>query len=184
MKIEETNIPDVKLIHLDVFGDKRGFFEETYQRKKYAQAGIDVDFVQDNHSGSHQWVLRGLHYQIHHPQGKLIQAVVGRIFDVAVDLRKKSPSFGMWVGKILDAENHDQLWIPPGFAHGFLVLSDWADVTYKATDYYTPGSERTLLWDDPQIGINWPVENKGQLVFSPKDLLGVSLMRAEIFDDL
>jgi dTDP-4-dehydrorhamnose 3,5-epimerase len=156
MKISPLKIPEVLLIEPDVFGDSRGFFMESWHRKKYADAGLDVDFVQDNHSRSGKGVLRGLHYQLVHPQGKLVRVVTGVVFDVAVDIRKGSPTFGQWVGAELSEDNRRQLFVPPGFAHGFCVLSDSADFTYKCTDFYAPEYEHGILWNDPAIGVNWP----------------------------
>lgn len=182
MKLTPTSIPDVILVEPRIFGDARGFFMETYQAKVFAEAGIHAEFVQDNHSGSQKGILRGLHYQIHQTQGKLVRVVVGEVFDVAVDLRRSSPTFGKWVGVTLSAENKCALWVPPGFAHGFYVCSDWAEFTYKATDFYAPEWERTLLWNDPQIGVNWPLVD-GQLPrLSAKDAVGTLLSEAELFD--
>lgn len=174
-------IPDVVLIEPRLFGDQRGFFMETYQQKVFAEHGITAQFVQDNHSGSRRGTLRGLHYQIQQAQGKLVRAVAGEIFDVAVDLRRSSPTFGQWVGEILSAENKRQLWIPPGFAHGFYVLSDWAEVVYKATDFYAPQWDRTLLWNDPQVGIDWPLMDGADLLISDKDRAGLTLAQAETY---
>ncbi len=174
-------IPDVVLIEPRLFGDQRGFFMETYQQKIFAEHGITAQFVQDNHSGSRRGTLRGLHYQIQQAQGKLVRAVAGEIFDVAVDLRRSSPTFGQWVGEILSAENKRQLWIPPGFAHGFYVLSDWAEVVYKATDFYAPQWDRTLLWNDPQVGIDWPLMDGADLLISDKDRAGLTLAQAETY---
>ncbi len=158
MKVTPTAIPDVLLIEPKVFGDDRGFFFESYNQQAFEQAtGIGVTFVQDNHSKSAKNVLRGLHYQIKQPQGKLVRVVQGEVFDVAVDIRKDSKTHGKWVGQILSAENKRQLWIPPGFAHGFLTLSETAEVLYKTTDYYAPEHERCIAWDSPEIGINWPL---------------------------
>ena len=178
MKITSTDIPDVLIIEPKVFGDDRGFFFESFNQKAFNQAtGLNLNFVQDNHSRSAKGVLRGLHYQIQQPQGKLVRVVRGAVFDVAVDVRKDSPTFGQWVGMELSEENHKQLWIPAGFAHGFVVLSDSADFLYKTTDYYSPSYERCLAWNDPKIRIEWPLALHGihcpQL--SAKDLLGVSL---------
>ena len=156
MKIIPTAIPDVLLIEPDVFGDNRGFFMETWHRQKYAEAGLDVNFVQDNHSRSAKGVLRGLHYQLEQPQGKLVRVVTGVVFDVAVDVRKGSPTFGQWVGAELSDENQHQLYVPPGFAHGFSVLSESADFLYKCTDFYAPQNEHGILWNDPDINIQWP----------------------------
>lgn len=153
MKFTPTAIPDVILIEPRVFGDSRGFFMETYQAKLFAQAGIQADFVQDNHSGSQRGILRGLHYQIQQPQDKLVRVIAGEVYDVVVDIRRSSPTFGKWFGIILSAENKLQLWIPKGFAHGFYVTSEWAEFSYKVTDYYAPEWERTLKWDDPDLAI-------------------------------
>ncbi|MCJ7696402.1 MAG: dTDP-4-dehydrorhamnose 3,5-epimerase [Anaerolineaceae bacterium] len=182
MKITSTSIAEVKLIEPRVFGDSRGFFMETYQKKILETGGISADFVQDNHSGSSRGILRGLHYQIKSAQGKLVRVIAGEIFDVAVDLRKSSPTFGKWVGERLSTENKHALWVPPGFAHGFYVLSDWAEVLYKATDYYAPGWERTILWNDPHIGIEWPLVNSDAPLLSTKDAEGVAFNDAEVFD--
>lgn len=157
MKVRQTTIPEVLLIEPQVFGDTRGFFMESFQAKRYADVGISETFVQDNHSRSSKNVLRGLHFQKHYPQGKLVSVSQGIIFDVAVDVRKDSPTFGQWVGAILTAENHHQLYVPPGFAHGFCVLSESADFHYKCTDYYHPEDEGSVRWDDPDIGILWPI---------------------------
>jgi len=181
MKATPTAIPDVLLIEPKVFGDARGFFFESYNRKAFREAtGLDVDFVQDNHSKSTQGVLRGLHYQLPpKAQGKLVRVVQGAVFDVAVDLRKSSPTFGRWVGDILSAENKKQLWIPPGFAHGFLTLSDTAEFLYKTTDYYSPEHERSLLWRDPALGISWPIEGEPKL--AAKDADARTRKQAEVF---
>lgn len=182
MKVIDTKIPDVKLVELKVFGDERGFFMETYQRLRYAdELGILEDFVQDNHSGSKLGTLRGLHYQIKRPQGKLLRVVSGRIFDVAVDLRSNSATFGNWVGTILDRDERKQLWIPPGFAHGFYVMSDWAEVEYKATDFYAPDLERTILWNDKELAIEWPIEVGVIPVVSEKDSKGLLFRDAEVY---
>lgn len=171
MKVTATAIPDVLLLEPKVFGDTRGFFFESFNQKAFAQAtGLKVAFVQDNHSKSAQNVLRGLHYQVSQPQGKLLRVVQGEVFDVAVDIRKDSKTFGQWVGEILSAENKKQLWIPPGFAHGFLTLSESAEFLYKTTDYYAPEHERCIAWNDPKIGINWPLTATPLL--SGKDLQG------------
>ena len=183
MKFTPTSIPDVILIEPQVFGDERGFFMETFRASTFAEAGIDLDFVQDNHSGSQRGTLRGMHYQIRQPQGKLLRVAVGEIFDVAVDIRRGSPTFGRWVGKILSAENKRQLWVPPGFAHGFYVLSDWAELTYKATDYYAPKWDRSILWNDPAIGIEWPLLPGLAPLLSPKDRQGLPLREAEVFGE-
>jgi len=182
MSFLPTSIPDVVLISPRIIEDKRGFFTETYQANRYQEAGIPNSFVQDNHSGSTQGSLRGLHYQIHQPQGKLLRVVVGEIFDVAVDLRLSSATYGKWVGVHLSAENKHQLWIPPGFAHGFYVLSNWAELLYKATDYYAPKWERTLLWNDSTIGIEWPLQEDFPPILSERDALGTLLVNAECFE--
>ena len=182
MQFTPTSIPDVILIEPKVYGDSRGFFMETYRTSWFAEAGITVDFVQDNHSGSQQGTLRGLHYQIRQTQGKLVRALVGELFDVAVDIRRSSPTFGQWVGEVLSAENKRQLWVPPGFAHGFYVLSEWAEITYKTTDYYAPEWDRSILWNDPQIGIEWPLLPGSAPLLSAKDQQGKRLSAAELFD--
>ncbi|KRW71237.1 dTDP-4-dehydrorhamnose 3,5-epimerase [Stutzerimonas stutzeri] len=180
MKIIETSIPDVLIIEPKVFGDERGFFYESFNAAAFeAATGLRRQFVQDNHSKSQRGVLRGLHYQIQQPQGKLVRVVAGEVFDVAVDLRKSSPSFGRWVGTHLSAQNQRQLWIPEGFAHGFVVLSESAEFLYKTTDYYAPEHERSLLWNDPELGIEWPFDEPPQL--SAKDQAGKCLSDAELF---
>ncbi len=181
MKYTSIEIPDVLLIEPKVYKDSRGFFLETFQREKYRELGISGDFVQDNHSGSSRGILRGLHYQIRQPQGKLIWIAVGEVFDVAVDLRRSSPTFGQWAGMQLSADSKAQLWIPPGFAHGFYVTSDWAEVYYKATDYYAPEWERTLLWNDPDLGIDWPLADGDAPILSEKDAQGAPLKDADLF---
>lgn len=181
MNFIKTSIPDVIIIEPKVFGDHRGFFMETFQAERFLKAGIPNDFVQDNHSGSQKGTLRGLHYQIRQPQGKLLRVVAGEIFDVAVDLRRSSPTFGRYECVHLSAENKLQLWVPPGFAHGFYVLSDWAELTYKATDYYAPQWERTLLWNDPQLGIEWPLIDGNPPILSEKDAKGIPLKDADLF---
>lgn len=181
MQITPTAIPDVVLIEPKVFRDDRGFFLETFQVNKYKAAGIAMPMVQDNYSGSRQGVLRGLHYQIHKPQGKLVGVVAGEVFDVAVDVRRSSPTFGRWVGVTLSAENRHQLWVPAGFAHGFYVLSDWAEVLYKVTDFYDPASERTLIWDDAEVAIRWPLRDGRKPFLSSKDAQGLPLTKAELF---
>lgn len=178
MKIIETKIPDVKLIEPKVFGDERGFFMETWNEKTFREAGINATFVQDNHSRSVKNTLRGLHYQIKQPQGKLVRATRGEVFDVAVDLRTNSPTFGQWVGEYLSEDNNRMLWVPPGFAHGFLVISDTADFQYKCTDSYAPEFERTIAWDDVNIGIDWKVEGSLKVVLSDKDRQGSTLKNA------
>lgn len=181
MTITPTKIPDVFIIEPKVFGDERGFFFESFNQKNFTEkTGITSEFVQDNHSRSVQGVLRGLHYQIQQTQGKLLRVVVGEIFDVAVDMRKSSPTFGEWVGCLLSAENKRQFWVPPGFAHGFLVTSDIAEVLYKTTDYYAPNYERSLLWNDPEVGIDWPLEGITPIL-SAKDQAGQPLKTAEFF---
>lgn len=180
MDIMRTAIPDVLIIEPTVFGDARGFFLESFNQRRFAAlTGIDADFVQDNHSRSAKNVLRGLHYQIRQPQGKLVRVTAGEVFDVCVDLRKQSPSFGQSVAVRLSADNHRQLWIPPGFAHGFLVTSDAAEFLYKTTDYYAPEHERSLLWNDPALAIDWPLQ--GEPVLSAKDKQGLPLAQAEVF---
>lgn len=180
MKVSDTALPGVKLIEPRVFGDDRGFFLESWNAAVFAEAGLDIDFVQDNHSRSSRHVLRGLHYQIDNPQGKLVRVTIGRVFDVAVDLRRSSAKFGRWVGVELSAENKAMLWVPPGFAHGFIVLSDTADFLYKCTTPYAPANERTIRWDDPDIGIDWQLDGAMPLL-SAKDAKASSLGDAEVF---
>ena len=180
MNIIQTTIPDVLLVEPKVFTDARGFFYESFNKKAMQAAGITGDFVQDNHSRSARNVLRGLHYQIQQPQGKLVRAVVGEIYDVAVDIRKSSPTFGKWVGFNLSAENKRMAWIPPGFAHGFLVLSEFAEVLYKTTDYWAPQFERTIVWNDRDLAIAWPATGEPQL--STKDKAGAAFSEAELFE--
>ena len=181
MKATRLAIPDVVLIEPKVFGDERGFFMESFNQRAFNEAtGTDHQFVQDNHSRSSRGVLRGLHYQIQQPQGKLVRVTSGAVFDVAVDLRKSSATFGQWVGAELSAENHHQLWVPPGFAHGFLVLSSSADFLYKTTDYYAPEHERSVAWNDPDIGIKWPDVGTAPTL-SGKDDSATSLALAEAF---
>jgi dTDP-4-dehydrorhamnose 3,5-epimerase len=180
MKATPLAIPDVVLLEPRVFGDDRGFFFESFNQRQLNEAiGQTVAFVQDNHSRSIKNVLRGLHYQIQQPQGKLVRVVMGEVFDVAVDIRKSSPSFGQWVGEILSAENKKQLWVPEGFAHGFVVLSDHAEFLYKTTDYWAPEFERSIAWNDPAIGIQWPIQ--GEPTLSAKDQQAKSLAEAEHF---
>ncbi len=180
MKTTPLAIPDVLLIEPEVFGDDRGFFFESFNQARFEVAiGRSVTFLQDNHSHSVKNVLRGLHYQIWQPQGKLVRVVAGEVFDVAVDLRKSSPTFGQWVGEILSAENKCQLWVPEGFAHGFLVLSDTVECLYKTTSYYAPQQERCIIWDDPTIGIQWPID--GAPVLSGKDWQGAAFIETEHF---
>lgn len=180
-----TSLPGVYLVQSQVYQDERGFFMETYRLNVFTEAGIPYIFVQDNHSASRRGTLRGLHYQIRQPQGKLLRVVMGEIFDVVVDLRRSSPTFKKWYGVRLSAESRLQLWIPPGLAHGFYVLSDWAEVIYKATDYYAPDGERTLLWNDPAIGVEWPIAEAGGPLISKKDAMGktfTALSEDELFD--
>ncbi len=180
MNVISTAIPDVLIIEPKVFGDARGFFFESFNQRAFNQAvGQKVEFVQDNHSRSSRGVLRGLHYQIRQPQGKLVRVVRGAVFDVAVDVRKSSPTFGRWVGVALTEDNHRQLWVPPGFAHGFVVTSESADFLYKTTDYYAPEHERCIVWNDETIGIEWPLDAAPQL--SAKDQMGQPLATAEVF---
>jgi dTDP-4-dehydrorhamnose 3,5-epimerase len=183
MEFIPTAIPDVCLIRPKVFGDERGFFMETYQAQRFGAAGLPLIFVQDNHSGSQRNTLRGLHYQISQAQGKVVRVIIGEVYDVAVDIRRWSPTFGKWVGYPLSAENRMELWVPPGFAHGFYVLSDWAEVIYKATDYYAPQHERSLRWDDPELGIPWPIPPGQTPILSPKDAAGVPLSQAEVYTE-
>ena len=179
MKVIETNLPGVLLLEPKVFGDARGFFMESWNRRTFAELGLNSDFVQDNHSRSAKGVLRGLHYQLNDPQGKLVRVVNGAEFGVAVDLRKSSPHFGKWVGYELSAENKRMMWVPPGFGHGFLVLSDSADFLYKTTAFYAPQLERCVRWDDPDIGVQWPAEGAPQL--SAKDAVAPGLVDAEVY---
>ena len=181
MKATRLTIPDVVLIEPKVFGDARGFFFESFNQQAFNEAtGTKHDFVQDNHSRSSKGVLRGLHYQIQQPQGKLVRVVRGSVFDVAVDIRKSSPTFGQWVGAELTEENQHQLWVPPGFAHGFVVLSESADFLYKTTDYYAPAHERCIAWNDPDIAVDWRFDGTPSL--SVKDAQGVAFKSAEVFD--
>lgn len=178
--VTATALPEVKLLEPAVFGDERGFFYESFNAREFAEkTGVDAAFVQDNHSRSMRGVLRGLHYQIQHPQGKLVRVVHGEVFDVAVDLRRSSPTFGRWVGVTLSAENHRQMWVPPGFAHGFAVVSAYADFLYKTTDYWFPDHERTLLWNDPKLGIAWPVGREP--ILTAKDANGKLLSEADTY---
>ena len=179
MNVIQTALPGVLILEPKVFGDARGFFYESFNKKTLEPAGITAEFVQDNHSRSSQGVLRGLHYQIKQPQGKLVRVVAGEVFDVVVDIRKKSPTFGKWLGEHLSAENKRMLWVPPGFAHGFLVLSDYAEFLYKTTDYWAPEFERTIMWNDPDLGVAWPIKDQPQL--SAKDKQGKPLKEAEVF---
>lgn len=180
MKAVPTAIPDVLIIEPQVFGDERGFFFESFNQKRFDElVGRPVRFVQDNHSRSKKNVLRGLHYQIQQPQGKLVRVCVGEVFDVAVDLRRSSPTFGNWIGVKLSAENKRQLWIPEGFAHGFVVLSDHAEFLYKTTDYWAPQHERTIAWNDPDLAIEWPIDEEP--ILAAKDAAGLPFSRAECY---
>lgn len=181
MKFSDTEIEGVKLIEPVVFGDHRGFFMETWQAQKFAAAGIDAPFVQDNHSRSAQGTLRGLHYQLPQAQGKLVRTIVGEIFDVAVDLRRGSPTFGKWAGFRLSAENKKMLWVPPGCGHGFYVTGDVAEIIYKCTDYYAPAHEHTIRWDDPDLGVAWPLAGDRPPLLSEKDGHGKSLRDAVLY---
>lgn len=181
MKYTPTHIPEVVIIEPQVFGDERGFFMETYRHNEFVEHCAPRTFVQDNHSKSRQGILRGLHYQLENTQGKLVRVAQGEVFDVAVDIRKSSPTFGQWVGVVLSAENKRQLWVPEGFAHGFYVMSDSAEFVYKCTDYYAPASEQSIRWDDPAINIQWPLVNGEQPSLSAKDQNGTLLKDAEVF---
>ena len=182
MKVFPTRIPEVLILEPKVFGDERGFFLERYNKRTFeAATGLDAEFVQDNHSRSMCNVLRGLHYQIKQPQGKLVWVVSGEIFDVAVDLRRRSPTFGQWAGFTLSAQSRKMAWIPPGFAHGFLVVSESAEVLYKASDFYAPEHERTLLWNDAGLGIDWPIPSGQNPLLAPKDCNGLPLQSCEVF---
>lgn len=181
MEFVPTAIPDVVIVRPKVFGDSRGFFMETWEERKFAAAGLGMRFVQDNHSRSSRGVLRGLHYQIHNAQGKLVRVVTGAVCDVAVDIRRSSPTFGQSVCVELSEENHQMLWVPPGFAHGFLVLSERADFVYRCTDFYAPQSERTILWNDPDLSIEWPLPPGVEPSVSPKDAAGTRFRDAEYF---
>ena len=183
MQVTATAIPEVLLIEPKVFGDERGFFFESFSQRVWQEkTGIQRMFVQDNHSRSCRGVLRGLHYQIRQPQGKLVRVVLGEVFDVAVDLRRSSPTFGRWVGEFLSAENKKQLWVPEGFGHGFLVLSEYADFLYRTTEYYAPEHERCIIWNDPDIGIDWPLAMAP--VLSGKDAQGLPFKQAEVYGSL
>ena len=180
MEVIQTEIPDVLIIEPKVFGDERGFFMESFNAETFkAKTGVATNFVQDNHSRSSQNVLRGLHYQIQQTQGKLVRVAAGKVYDVALDIRQSSPTFGQWIGCLLTETNHRQLWVPPGFAHGFVVLSATADFLYKTTDYYAPKYERSILWNDPQLNIDWQLE--GEPILSAKDRAGTPLEQAEVF---
>lgn len=181
MEVIATKIPEVMILQPKVFGDERGFFMESYNKQSFGElTGVDVEFVQDNHSRSKKGILRGLHYQIQQAQGKLVRVVQGSVFDVAVDIRRTSPTFGQWVGVELSGDNYRQFWVPAGFAHGFLVLSESADFLYKTTDYYAPQHERCIRWDDADLAIDWPEVDSIQL--SAKDRQGADFKRAEVFD--
>ncbi len=181
MRATPLSIPDVIRIEPDVFGDARGFFMETWNQRVFAEAGISADFVQDNISRSAQGILRGLHFQIRQPQGKLVRVLAGEVFDLVVDLRRSSPTFGQWVGESLSDENRNALWVPPGFAHGFYVTRGPADFSYKCTDFYAPQHERTLQWDDPELGIAWPLVDGAPPILSDKDRAGTPLSRIETY---
>lgn len=182
MNISSTTLPEVFVIEPRLFGDARGFFYESFNQRAFQEGtGVEVEFVQDNHSRSVRGVLRGLHYQIEQAQGKLVRVVVGEVFDVAVDLRRSSPNFGRWVGVHLSADNRRQLWVPAGFAHGFLVLSEVAEFLYKTTDYYAPAHERCIAWDDPELAIEWPLSMIGTPILSAKDAAGSRLANAEVY---
>ena len=182
MQFIRTDIPEIIIIEPQVFEDSRGFFMETYQAREFADAGICCDFVQDNHSRSSQYTLRGLHYQIRHAQGKLVRVVAGEIFDAVVDIRRSSSTFGKSIGILLSAQNKRQLWIPPGFAHGFFVVSELAEVLYKATDYYDQKAERCIIWNDPTLNVTWPIVSGTLPILSPKDLAGKSFTEAELYE--
>lgn len=182
MIFEATSLPGVFLVQPRVFGDERGFFMESWNAATFRDAGFDLHFVQDNHSRSARGILRGLHYQMRHTQGKLVRVTAGAVFDVAVDLRRDSPTLGQWFGAELSADNHRMLWVPPGFAHGFYVLSEFADFQYKCTDYYDPDSEVTLAWNDPRVGIDWPIPPGEAPVLSGKDARGLAWPDAPLLD--
>ncbi len=179
MEFEPTEIPDVVLIRPKVLGDRRGFFLESWEERKFAAAGLEARFVQDNHSRSAQHTLRGLHYQIRQTQGKLVRVVTGAVFDVAVDIRRSSPTFGRWVGVVLSEENHHMLWVPPGFAHGFLVLSNSADFVYRCTDFWAPAQERAILWNDLHLRVAWPIPADAEPLLSARDIAAVRFRDAE-----
>jgi dTDP-4-dehydrorhamnose 3,5-epimerase len=181
MEFEPTAIPEVVLIRPKVFGDSRGFFLESWEERKFAAAGIGTHFVQDNHSRSSRNILRGLHYQIQQTQGKLVRVVTGKVFDVAVDIRRSSRTVGRWVGVTLSDENHHMLWVPAGFAHGFVVLSESADFLYRCTDFYAPQYERSILWNDPDLGVKWPLPSGAEPLLSPKDAAAKRFRDAEVF---
>ncbi len=181
MKYRFLEIPEMAVMTPEVYRDSRGFFMETFRESSFRQKVADVRFLQDNYSGSMQGTLRGLHYQLHHPQGKLVTVTKGCVFDVGVDLRKASPYFGKWAGVVLSEENRSMLWVPPGFAHGFYVISAYAELSYKCTDYYAPEHERGIAWDDADIGIEWPIEDDKSVILSDKDRRGSALKNAEVF---
>ena len=181
MKIAGTDLPEVRIVEPVSFGDERGFFYESWNARAFAEAGIGGDFVQDNHSGSARGVLRGLHYQVQQPQGKLVRVIAGRAFDVAVDLRRSSPRFGRWTAVELSAANRRMLWVPAGFGHGFLSLEEGTELLYKCTAYYAPEHDRSILWSDPAIGIEWPLRGIGDPIVSAKDAAGVQLDRADVY---
>jgi len=181
MKFHKTDIADLLLIEPQVFGDERGFFKETWHSRKFKEAGVDIDYVQDNHSRSVQWTLRGMHMQVQHTQGKLVRVTWGSVFDAVVDLRRSSPTFGAWWGIELSADNHRMLWVPPGLAHGILITSESADFVYKCTDYYSPEHERTLAWDDATVGIEWPLPPGVIPKLSAKDARGANFAEIEKF---
>jgi dTDP-4-dehydrorhamnose 3,5-epimerase len=182
MKAVPTEIPDVLILEPEVFGDERGFFMEVWNQRTFAGIGVPVTFVQDNHSKSVRGTLRGLHYQIRQPQGKLVRVVAGEVYDVAVDIRRSSTTFGRWVARTLSAANKLMMWVPPGFAHGFYVLSDEAEFTYKCTDFYAPQHERTIFWSDEDIGIDWPIPDGSEPLLSAKDAGGAAIGSADVFD--
>jgi dTDP-4-dehydrorhamnose 3,5-epimerase len=181
MEFEPTRLPEVVLIKPRVFGDARGFFFESWQEQKFAAAGVAMPFVQDNHSHSTRYSLRGLHFQVEQPQGKLVRVTRGKVFDVAVDIRRSSPRFGQWVGVVLCDANHHMLWVPPGFAHGYLALSEEIDFLYKCTDYYAPQHERSIRWDDPHVGVDWPLPAGVAPILSSKDAVAPLLIQAESY---
>lgn len=181
MIFSPTRVPDVVMIEPSVFGDSRGFFMETWRESAFAKSGINAKFVQENHSKSARGVLRGLHYQLQQAQGKLVRVVSGEVYDVAVDIRRSSPTFGQWVGVILSAENKRSLWVPPGFAHGFYVMSESAEFIYRCTDYYAPAHERSISWNDPELAIDWPIPAGATPSLSAKDQAGAALVAAEVY---
>jgi dTDP-4-dehydrorhamnose 3,5-epimerase len=182
MKFIETPLQDVYIVEPQVFGDERGFFQETWNAQVFRDAGFDLAFVQDNHSRSRRGILRGMHYQTEQTQGKLVRVTSGEVFDVAVDMRRSSPTFGQWFGAALSSDNHKMMWVPPGFAHGFYVMSEYADFLYKCTDFYHPASEQSLAWNDPTVGIEWPLDAGGEPSLSAKDQDGFSWDDAPKFD--